>query len=142
MERTRERELAWQIEEFMICCKSKHLRRKTMMSYEQSLRLFERWCKKTLDVCYINEIGENVIFSLLSILSSYGIRFIDKMFIVARTLIVYGALAIRAVGFIYFYQRKRIRIFSCNDNKFEDFGSPLRTIVRRLPDCRLCGVNA
>jgi len=30
MEKIRERDLTWQIEEFMICCKSKDLRRKTM----------------------------------------------------------------------------------------------------------------
>lgn len=44
MEKIKERDLTWQIEEFMICCKSKDLRRKTMQSYEQTLRLFERWC--------------------------------------------------------------------------------------------------
>ena len=50
MERTRERELAWQIEEFMIYCKSKDLRCKTMASYEQTLRLLERWCNETLSI--------------------------------------------------------------------------------------------
>ena len=59
MERTRE--LDWQIEEFMICCKSKDLRRKTMKSYEQTLRLFERWAKETLNIISIDEITEGVI---------------------------------------------------------------------------------
>ena len=45
MGKTRERQLSWQIEEFMVCCKSKDLRRKTMLSYEQTLRLFEGWCR-------------------------------------------------------------------------------------------------
>lgn len=34
----------WQIEEFMVYCRSRQLRAKTMASYEQTLRLFERWC--------------------------------------------------------------------------------------------------
>ena len=72
MERTRQQELAWQIEEFMICCKSKDLRRKTMMSYEQSLRLFERWCKETLDVNCVDEITENVIRRYINDLQNRG----------------------------------------------------------------------
>ena len=59
MEKIRERDLTWQIEEFMICCKSKDLRRKTMQSYEQTLRLFERWCRESLDICTVDEISEN-----------------------------------------------------------------------------------
>ena len=34
----------WQINEFMIYCRSTQLRDRTMYSYEQTLRLFERWC--------------------------------------------------------------------------------------------------
>ena len=34
----------WQINEFMIYCRSTQLRERTMYSYEQTLRLFERWC--------------------------------------------------------------------------------------------------
>ena len=33
----------WQINEFMIYCRSTQLRERTMYSYEQTLRLFERW---------------------------------------------------------------------------------------------------
>ena len=72
MERTRQQELAWQIEELMIYCKSKDLRRKTMMSYEQSLRLFERWCKETLDIYNVDEISENVIRRYINELQERG----------------------------------------------------------------------
>ena len=34
----------WQIDEFMVYCRSAQLRDNTMKSYEQTLRLFERWC--------------------------------------------------------------------------------------------------
>lgn len=36
----------WQIDEFMVYCCSTQLREKTMLSYEQTLRLFEKWCKE------------------------------------------------------------------------------------------------
>lgn len=32
------------IDEYLVYCRSRELREKTMNSYEQSLRLFERWC--------------------------------------------------------------------------------------------------
>ena len=70
MERTKE--LEWQIEEFMICCKSKDLRCKTMKSYEQTLRLFERWCRETLNVYNIDDISENVIRRYISDLQERG----------------------------------------------------------------------
>ena len=38
-----------QIDEYMVYCRSKQLREKTMASYEQTLRLFERWCKEQID---------------------------------------------------------------------------------------------
>ena len=72
MEKIRERDLTWQIEEFMICCKSKDLRRKTMQSYEQTLRLFERWCRESLDICTVDEISENVIRHYIAELQERG----------------------------------------------------------------------
>ena len=38
----------YQICEYMVCCRSRQLREKTMNSYEQSLRLFERWCREQM----------------------------------------------------------------------------------------------
>ena len=40
----------WQINEFMIYCRSTQLRERTMYSYEQTLRLFERWCADELKI--------------------------------------------------------------------------------------------
>ena len=38
----------WQINEFMVYCRSTQLRKKSMKSYEQTLRLFERWCMEAI----------------------------------------------------------------------------------------------
>lgn len=40
----------WQINEFMVYCRSTQLREKSMASYEQALRLFERWCAEELRI--------------------------------------------------------------------------------------------
>ena len=40
----------WQINEFMIYCRSTQLRERTMYSYEQTLRLVERWCADELRI--------------------------------------------------------------------------------------------
>ena len=34
--------------EYMVYCHSRQLREKTIGSYEQALRLFERWCKEQM----------------------------------------------------------------------------------------------
>ena len=72
MEKRKQNQLLWQIEEFMICCKSKDLRRKTMKRYEQTLRLFERWCRETLDISYVDEVSENVIRRYINNLQERG----------------------------------------------------------------------
>ena len=38
------RDFDYYIDEYMYHCRSRKLRPKTMSSYEQTLRLFERWC--------------------------------------------------------------------------------------------------
>ena len=40
----------WQLDEFMVYCRSRQLREKMMNSYEQTLRLFERWCREQLNM--------------------------------------------------------------------------------------------
>lgn len=45
----------------MIFCRSRKLREKTMNSYEQALRLFEKWCKESLEIETVDKITENVI---------------------------------------------------------------------------------
>ena len=49
----------WQIDEFMVYCQSKQLRPKSMQSYEQALRLFERWCKEERQIENVDEVKEN-----------------------------------------------------------------------------------
>jgi len=49
------------IGEYMIYCRSRQLREKTMLSYEQALRLFEKWCKEELNIDDVSEITEGVI---------------------------------------------------------------------------------
>lgn len=44
-----EKKLDWYIDEYMYACKANDLRKKTLSSYEQTLRLFERWLKDTLN---------------------------------------------------------------------------------------------
>ena len=51
----------WQIDEFMVYCRSTQLREKTMKSYEQTLRLFERWCMEQMDITTVDKITESVI---------------------------------------------------------------------------------
>ena len=49
------RDFDYYIDEYMYNCRSRKLRPKTMISYEQSLRLFERWC---LEEANITEPGQ------------------------------------------------------------------------------------
>lgn len=46
----------WQINEFMVYCRSTQLREKSMASYEQALRLFERWCAEELRIILRHEV--------------------------------------------------------------------------------------
>ena len=41
-----ERDFDFYIDEYMYYCQSKRLRQKTLTSYEQTLRLFERWLRE------------------------------------------------------------------------------------------------
>ena len=50
----------WQIEEYMVYCRSRQLREKTMASYEQTLRLFERWCKEQMGIESVDKVTESV----------------------------------------------------------------------------------
>lgn len=51
----------WQIDEFMVYCQSRQLRQKTLNSYEQALRLFERWCAEELELTTVDKVTESVI---------------------------------------------------------------------------------
>ena len=52
----------WQINEFMIYCRSTQLRDRTMYSYEQTLRLFERWCLEQMDITTVDKVPWLAVF--------------------------------------------------------------------------------
>ena len=62
----------WQIDEFMVYCRSKRLREKTIASYEQSLRLFERWCREQLAIEDVDKVTEATIRRYINDLQERG----------------------------------------------------------------------
>ena len=50
-----------QIDEYMVYCRSRQLREKTMASYEKVLRLFERWCKEQMGIESVDKVTESVV---------------------------------------------------------------------------------
>ena len=62
----------WQIEEYMVYCRSNQLREKTMNSYEQTLRLFERQCKEQLQIETVDKVTESVIRRYIADLQERG----------------------------------------------------------------------
>lgn len=49
------------IAEYLVYCHAKQLRKKTMNSYEQTLRLFQRWCFDELEITTVDAVSESVI---------------------------------------------------------------------------------
>ena len=62
----------WQINEFMVNCRSTQLREKSMASYEQALRLFERWCAEELRIFTVDKVTEPVIRKYINNLQERG----------------------------------------------------------------------
>ena len=44
----------WQINEFMVYCRTTQLSEKSMMAYEQFLKLFQRWCTEEMGINFLN----------------------------------------------------------------------------------------
>ena len=44
------KDFEWLTDEFMLYCRTTQLREKSMMAYEQSLKLFERWCRDEMGI--------------------------------------------------------------------------------------------
>lgn len=44
------------IEEYLVYCHIRQLRQKTMNSYEQTLRLFQRWCYNELGIMTVDAV--------------------------------------------------------------------------------------
>ena len=62
----------WQINEFMVYCRSTQLREKSMAGYEQALRLFERWCAEELRIFTVDKVTEPVIRRYINDLQERG----------------------------------------------------------------------
>ena len=62
----------WQIDEFMVYCRSRQLREKTLNSYEQTLRLFERWCRETMGIETVDKVSESVVRRYINDLQERG----------------------------------------------------------------------
>ena len=62
----------WQIDEYMVYCRSRQLREKTMASYEQALRLFERWCKEAMGVETVDKVTEPIVRRYINELQTRG----------------------------------------------------------------------
>jgi len=62
----------WQLDEFMVYCRSRQHREKTMNSYEQTLRLFERWCREQMRIEDVDKITESVIRRYINDLQARG----------------------------------------------------------------------
>ena len=62
----------FQIDEFMLFCRSRQLREKTMISYEQTLRLFERWCWEQFKIDAVEHINEGLIRRYITDLMERG----------------------------------------------------------------------
>jgi len=51
----------WQTNEFMLYCRTTQLREKSMLAYEQSLKLLGRWCMDEMGIFTVAIVSENVI---------------------------------------------------------------------------------
>lgn len=60
------------IEEYLVYCHIRQLRQKTMNSYEQTLRLFQRWCYKELGITTVDAGSESVIRHYITSIQERG----------------------------------------------------------------------
>ena len=62
----------FQIDEFFLYCRSSQPRPKTMKSYEQTLRLFQRWCQEQMEITTVDKVTESVIRHYIQDLQTRG----------------------------------------------------------------------
>ena len=60
------------IDEYLYYCRSRRLRKKTMQSYEQTLRLFERWAREDEEITAPGEVTERTIRKYICNLEERG----------------------------------------------------------------------
>ena len=72
----------WQIDEFMVFCRSSQLRERTMTSYEQTLRLFQRWCAEQMKIVTVDKVTEFIIlirrYILVILIISFCLFFVSR----------------------------------------------------------------
>lgn len=66
------RDFDFYIDEYMYNCQSRRLRAKTLQTYEQTLRLFERWCREEMGITKPEEIREATICRYICDLQDRG----------------------------------------------------------------------
>lgn len=66
------RDFDYYIDEYMYNCRSRKLRPKTMISYEQSLRLFERWCLEEVGITEPGQVLDSTIRHYICSLQKRG----------------------------------------------------------------------
>ena len=66
------RDFDYWIDEYMYNCRSRKLRPKTMISYEQTLRLFERWCLEEANITEPEQVLETTIRHYICSLQERG----------------------------------------------------------------------
>ena len=66
------RDFDYWIDEYMYNCRSRKLRPKTMISYEQTLRLFERWCQEEANITEPEQVLETAIRHYICSLQERG----------------------------------------------------------------------
>lgn len=67
-----EKNFDFYIDEYMYYCRSRKLRPKTMQSYEQTLRLFERWCEEEEGITVPSDVREITIRKYICNLEERG----------------------------------------------------------------------
>lgn len=60
------------IDDYMVYCHSRQLREKTLSSYEQSLRLFERWCAEQMNIYDVSKVTESMIRKYINSVQERG----------------------------------------------------------------------
>ena len=66
------RDFDYYIDEYMYNCRSRKLRPKTMQSYEQTLRLFERWCLEEANITEPSQVLDSTIRHYICSLQERG----------------------------------------------------------------------
>ncbi|KGM94972.1 integrase, partial [Clostridium novyi A str. 4552] len=66
------KKIDFMIDEFMFYCDSKNLSKKTMMSYEQTLRLFSKYLEEEIDIIDITKVTEKVIREYINYIKERG----------------------------------------------------------------------